>query len=277
MKIAALNKSFRLPFGETLRLANLMGFDSLQLALEGEFDVDSMSREKTAVVSKMLCEYGINICSYCGDLGGNGFTDAELNKYKVSKTLRMVDYAHNTGVPMITTHIGNIPTDRLSKVYAAIQSAVKTVGEYAAKCGITVAVEAGCASPRVLTEFIDLMPTSIGVNINPANLALSMDIDPAKAVDVLGKRIAHVNATDGKQLYPAAASPICGELGAVYERSSFKECAVGKGDVDWMNFLAALNRAGYKGAITVECNQCNDPLTTISDGKSFLSEKLTKL
>lgn len=277
MQIAVLNKSFRLPFGETLRLANLMGFENLQIALEGEFDVDSMSREKTAVMFKMLEEHNMSVCSYCGDLGGHGFTDPKLNAYKIPKTLKMVDYAHNTGVGIITTHIGVIPVDRLSKTYSVLSSALSIVGEYAAKCGITIAVETGPENPRVLAEFIDRMPSSIRVNMDPANLVMVTGDDPAKAVKTLGWRIVHTHATDGKRFGVADPNSVCGSGGAVYDTPPFAECSIGKGDVNWKEYLTALKKIDYDGFLTIECDCCNDPLSAISEGKKFLEQTLIKL
>ena len=69
-------------------------------------------------------------------------------------------------------------------------------------------------------------------------------------------------------------------VGGVYALNAckgFVELPLGKGDVDWKNYLLALKKIGYDGFLTIE-RECGDnPADDIQKAVSFLQEELEKL
>ena len=63
----------------------------------------------------------------------------------------------------------------------------------------------------------------------------------------------------------------------VGKREGYRELPLGQGDVDWDNYLIALNKIGYKGFLTIEREVGDDPEADIKLAKNFLTEKLVKL
>ncbi len=248
MKLSVLSKSFRLPFGETLRLAKMMGFDSLQLALDCELEVDSMNREKTDIVFKMLGENGLGVSAYCCDLGGGGLDDSRTNSYKLSKAMKMIDLAHNTRVGVVAIKIGTIPIDRLSKAYSVLSGAVKALGDYAQKCAVTLVIEADYESVKVLSSFVEQMPCSVKVNlVAPPNLEQWYNMQ--KTAFALRDRIGHV------QIHQHLCDAALADEGKMLT-----------------DFFATLKGQGYDGYIVLECTDCDDPLTAIANSKKILSD-----
>ena len=103
----------------------------------------------------------------------------------------------------------------------------------------------------------------MAVNMDPANLKMVMDDDPVQAVYTLKDYIVHTHAKDGLRFNdPTLEKP-------------FQEVPLGQGDVDWPNYLKALNDIGFKGFLTIE-RECGDnPAADIQMAVEFL-KKLTK-
>ena len=85
--------------------------------------------------------------------------------------------------------------------------------------------------------------------------------DPVNGVYTLRDYIVHTHAKDGVSL---------GE-------HSWEELPLGKGGVDWDNYLKALNDIGYKGYLTIEREVGENPADDIGMAVGFLTDKLNKL
>jgi len=86
--------------------------------------------------------------------------------------------------------------------------------------------------------------------------------DPVEGVFALQKYIVHTHAKDGVM---------------VGNREGYRELPLGSGDVDFDNYLLALNKIGYTGFLTIEREVGDDPEADIKLAKEFLTEKLNKL
>ena len=62
----------------------------------------------------------------------------EDNLWKVEKSKRIVDLALDLGTHIVTTHIGIVPHDPASEVYATLHAACEELGQYAKVQGRTL-------------------------------------------------------------------------------------------------------------------------------------------
>ena len=61
---------------------------------------------------------------------------------------------------------------------------------------------------------------------------------------------------------------------AIREGTAFIELPLGQGDVDWDNYLKALNDIGYKGFLTIEREVGENPEADIRRAVNFLKERI---
>lgn len=77
--------------------------------------------------------------------------------------------------------------------------------------------------------------------------------DPVQAVYTLKDYIVHTHAKDGRRLYYVDPEVLYGMVESeMLSDNSFIELPLGQGDVDFPNYLKALNEIGFTGFLTIE-------------------------
>ena len=277
MKIGAMVESFKKSsidsivesnnplqaFTSGVEKAAKLGAKGIQAyATFGALQFDEMNKEKVKNVLDIVKSNGLIFSAICGDFGGHGFEDEQENIKKVENSKRVLDLAKELECDIVTTHIGTLPEDENAKK-DTMRKACRELAEYADSIGSAFAVETGPETAVVLGGFLDsLGAMGVRVNFDPANLIMCVADDPVKGVHTLKKYIVHTHAKDGVM---------------IGNREGYEELPLGKGGVDWDNYLKALNDIGYNGFLTIEREVGDDPEADIAMAVDFLKEKLTKL
>ena len=280
-KIGVLSESFRLPPREGLRKAKEVGAEGVQIfAVKGEVSPEGLDAQGRADLKAYCAELGLEIAALCGDLGGHGFQVAEDNEWKVPRSKEIVDLAVDLGTNVVTTHIGVVPEDNEHQVYKNMLAACRELGEYAEARGVTFAIETGPETSDVLKSFLDDVGSEgIGVNLDPANLAMVVREEAAHAVRTLGGLIVHTHAKDGVNLKPCTGAQVYGSfaesgIAALDASTCYKEVPLGEGSVDWDAYLDALEEIGFAGFLTIEREVGENPEKDIISAVKFLREKI---
>lgn len=232
------------------KLAQLkeLGFSSCQL---GCWDAALYTDQRAGQVKALTAQYGIGISTvWCGWSGPKqwNFTEGPTTLGLVPEAYRQVrigelkagsDFAKKLGVGQIATHVGFIPEDPNSAVYAEVVRAVREVALHCAQNGQYFLFETGQETPVTLLRTIhDVGLDNLGINLDPANLILYGKANPVDALGVIGKYVRDVHAKDGR--YPTDG------------RTLGRETALGDGQVNFPALIAGLKALGYDGAITIE-------------------------
>jgi L-ribulose-5-phosphate 3-epimerase len=277
-KIGAFCESFRLPLPDGLRKAKELGLAGGQLTLNpAQYDANARAELKA-----LCAKLGLEISALCWGIPGHGFRVVAENPEKVKTMQSVARLAADLGSTAITTHIGVIPDDRQSAGYRAMLAACREVGEFGRGVGVTLAIETGPETAKVLKGFVDdVASPGVGVNLDPANLAMVTCDDPVQAVYTLGKAIVHTHAKDGINLHPCSAAEVYnafadGGFEALEKRLGkiFQEVPLGQGQVKWDAYLKALEDVGFTGFLTIEREVGADPVKDIREAVRFLREKL---
>ena len=259
-----------------------LGFDGVQIyATGGEFSYNMTAADKKKY-KKALSDSGVEVSALCGDMGGHGFEIAADNPGRVEISKRIADLAAEFGTGVVTTHIGVIPSDKSEPRYAAMLDALSEIGEYAKGVGVTFAIETGPEKAATLRGFLDKTCGGVGVNLDPANFVMVTRQDPVEAVELLDRYIVHTHVKDGKNLIAADPKLVydCfakGGIDALNVADYFTETPVGKGDVDFTVYFAALKAAGYDGYLTVEREAGENPDADIAAALAYISSVRKKL
>ena len=276
MKKGVICDCFKLPLEECLHLAGKLGFDGVQIyATSGEFSPETLTDERKKRIKDILAEEGLEISALCGDMGGYGFQIAADNPERIEKTKRIIDLACEFNCRVITTHIGVIPADEDHPRYSVMLDAMRECGRYAASKGVTLAIETGPEMADVLLGFLKKTDGGVGVNLDPANFVMVTGQDPAKAVEKLGKYIVHTHVKDGKMLKKTDPEIIYdvfakGGIEELNVSDYFIETPLGEGDVDFEEYIEALEKCGFDGYLTIERETGADPKADIIKAKQLL-------
>ena len=250
-------------FTAGVKKASQLGAQGIQAyATFGALQFDEMNKAKIKEVLDIVKSNGLIFSAICGDFGGHGFEDKSENVKKVENSKRVLDLAKELECDIVTTHIGTVPDDECEKK-DIMREACRELAVYADSIGSAFAVETGPEPCVLLGSFLDsLGAMGVRVNFDPANLVMCVADDPVKGVEILKKYIVHTHAKDGVM---------------VGSREGYRELPLGQGDVDFDNYLLALDKIGYKGFLTIEREVGDNPEADIKLAKDFLIEKLAKL
>jgi sugar phosphate isomerase/epimerase len=170
-----------------------------------------------------------------------GFIPVSTRAEREARTYEVIDQTAAMGVPIFACHVGFVPEDHAHPDYAPVRDLVRRICDYAAKYGITFALETGQEPAESLLHFLeDVDRPNLKLNFDPANLILYGTSEPIAALELVGKHVVSVHAKDGN--WPDPAKP--GTLGT--------EMPLGSGSVGMANFVNTLKKVGYTGPLTIE-------------------------
>lgn len=277
--IGVLLESFRTDVKTSLQMAKKLGVSAVQVhAAGGPFDVESITKEQISEFMKMLDANGLVVSALCGDFicGNPNFNFYEDGKRQIvlEKSKRILDLAKQFSTNIVTTHIGVVPGDNSCNKYKAMQDTCGELARYADLNQAHFAVETGPETAIRLKGFLDgLHSKGVGVNLDPANFVMVTGDDPVQAVYTLKDYIVHTHAKDGRRLLVGEPEVIYGEIEAqIQDARYFIELPLGEGDVDFKNYLKALDDIGYKGYLTIEREIGDNPQADISKAVDYLNE-----
>ena len=271
--IGVMLESFRLPTPVALKKAKEIGATGIQMyAVDGEHAPEQLTGGKRRELLDMVKSEGLVFSALCGDLG-KGFHNAELNPGLIERSMRILDLAKDLETDIVTTHIGVVPADPGHDRYKIMQEACFKLAEYADSLNAHFAIETGPEESATLKQFLDgLHSTGVAVNLDPANLIMVTGDDPVQAVHNLKDYIVHTHAKDGVRNYYRNPEEVYGLVEAEMLASpSFAELPLGKGGVDFKNYLKALDEIGYHGFLTIEREVGDDPEKDIRLAVDFLN------
>lgn len=284
-KIGVITDSFRLGLRESLAKAKAVGADGVQIyAVSGEMDPANLSPSARRELRQYIEDLGLEISALCGDLGGHGFQDKTANPDKIEKSKRILDLALDLGTNIVTTHIGIIPQDKNSEIYAAMQQACEELSTYANSVNGYFAIETGPETAAHLKEFLDtLTGRGMSVNFDPANMVMVTGDDPVQGVYLLKDYIVHTHVKDGIRLREVDPREVYGSLdseGLDHEKiaemaatgSAFRELPLGEGNVDFPAYFKALQDIGYTGYLTIEREVGTNPEEDIRKAVEFIKQ-----
>ncbi len=270
--IGVLLESFRCDWHEALKKAAELGLSGVQVyATRGEFAPEVMTKEKRRAFLDEVKSYGLTISALCGDLG-KGFGNSELNPGLVEQSKRIVELAKDLETDIVTTHIGVVPEDPAHPRYAVMQAACRELAEFADSMQAHFAVETGPERAVTLKNFLDSLGSKgVSVNLDPANFVMVTGDDPAKAVYTLKDYIVHTHAKDGRKLLDRDPEIIYHMIeDVIQEGQAFEELPLGRGSVDFGEYLKALEDIGYTGYLTIEREVGENPAADIALAADYL-------
>jgi len=275
-KTGILIDSLQIPFENALKISSESGADGIQM-YAASHHMASLELDYKAAKSlkRKVASYNLEISALCGDLGGHGFELRDENLKKIKKTREIIDFAGELGTGIITTHIGVISGTEDDK-NSIMQEALQEICRYAEKAGVYIAIETGPENSKILKKYIEETgEKNLKVNLDPANLVMVQGENPADAVFNLKDYIVYTHAKDGRMvtecnpilIYNAFAEDNPDNINI---DDYFVELPIGSGDVNFPEYLKALEYIGYSGYLTIEREAGSDRIKDITEGVDFL-------
>jgi len=274
--IGVMLDSFKLDTKTAIEKAAKLGAKGLQMyATSGEHSPENLTGSNRKELLDMVKSNGLKFSALCGDLG-QGFGNNEKNPVLIEKSKRILELAKELETDVVTTHIGVIPEDKNHERYKIMHEACYTLSRYADELNAHFAIETGPEIALTLKEFLDALNSKgVAVNLDPANFVMVTGDDPVKSVYTLKDYIVHTHAKDGRRLLVKDPEIVYGIIEEeIKTAQAFIELPLGQGDVNFDEYLKALDDVGYKGFLTIEREVGENPELDIKNAVAFLENKI---
>ena len=167
-----------------------------------------------------------------------GFGNPALRSERIERLKWAIHRTMALGLSDLSLHAGFLPAPN-EPARTAVLEALAEAGNLAAARGITLAFETGQETADLLRLTLDeLGLPNLKVNFDPANMLLYDMGDPIRAVEILGPDIRSVHLKDARR------PTVPGQWG--------QEVRLGEGEVNIREFVSALKKNGYSGALVIE-------------------------
>lgn len=276
MKIGVIIESFKIDFKTSLKEAAALGIKGIQCYANSSVIHSFMTKREIAEARRMVEGEGIEFSALCGDFGCKLYYLPGESRKEINEQKRIMEIAQELGTNIVTTHIGVVPDDKNTVQYESMHKVCRELAEFADSVGGHFAVETGPEKSYILKDFLDsLNSRGVAVNLDPANLVMCSGEKAEEAVLNLKDYIVHTHAKDGIQIRKVDTRRLYAPhyFGLEPEKGgAFKELPLGKGDVNFDKYFAALKSIGYDGYLTIEREVGETPSEDIALAVDFLKK-----
>jgi sugar phosphate isomerase/epimerase len=254
VKVGVQLASLRLPFKQGLLTAAQMRADAVEIDLRHELRPEELSRTGIRHVRKMLDDLNLRV-SCAAFRTRRGYDVADGLDRRIEATKEALRTAYELGATVVVNHIGRVPAEDNQGAWDLMREALADIGRIGQRVGVTLAAETGTESGEQMLRLLRALPSgAMGVDLHPANLILH-NHSPRDAARALAEHVVHVHATDATR--------------DLAERRNI-EVPLGRGTAEFPELLGILEEHHYRGYITVERRQSDNPVYEISQAVQYL-------
>ena len=262
-------------FLEKFQQAKDLGMQSCQIS---NYDPALYTDEKAAEILDALKKTDFKISAFWAGWSGPkiwNFTDGPstigivppaYRGHRIKELEMASEFAEKIGVTDIATHVGFIPENPDSTLFAETVSALKHLAKVYKKRGQNFLFETGQETPTTLLRTIQAIGTdNVGINLDTANVILYGRGNPVDALDVFGKYVMDTHIKDG--FFPTDGM----YLG--------RECRAGDGKANIPTVVKKLlTEYNYEGPFTIEREISGDQQTVdIIHAKKLIEDAIAEV
>lgn len=234
---ASLNR----PLRESLIAAAEVGAQGLQFDARTELRPTDLSATGCRQFLKMAGEMNLRIPSLSFTTRRTFYDTSDLDR-RIAAVKTAMDFAYQLGSNVLALRVGRIPTDSESIEYLTLRDALNDIARHGNHVGVAPVITPSKDAPAEMGRLLDEITTGpAGIDFDPAGFVMTGH-SPIEALRALHDRIFHVQARDALQ--DVAGTGI--------------EVPLGRGEIDWLEFIATLDEIAYRGWLTVTRTQGTD-------------------
>jgi sugar phosphate isomerase/epimerase len=219
----------------------------------------SRTDERGAELLRQLTQMSVKVtCVFAGFEGESyaniptvaktvGLVPKATRHQRIQELLEIADFARTLAVDVVGVHVGFVPHDRMSTDYRDVVAVTRMACDHLARNQQALHLETGQEPAEVLLAFLgDVERGSLFINFDPANMILYGVGEPLAALRKLGAYVRTVHCKD------ATWSSRPGVTWGL-------EVPIGRGDVNFEEYLRTLAEIGYAGPLTIEREIPSEP------------------
>jgi sugar phosphate isomerase/epimerase len=254
IKIGVRLESLGLPLRRALFEAARLGVAGVRVDAVGDLAPSRLSDTGRREFRHLLRSHNLELTALGCPLR-RGLDAAEDQQPRIEHVRKAMTLAYDLGPRVVIVEAGRVPANDEAERGRLLTEALTALAAHGDRVGAILALETGLESGEALNACLARFDSgSLAANLDPANL-LMHDFDPYEAARALNRRIVRVDAKDARLVGASRTA---------------QEVLLGRGDIDWMQFLAVLEEVEYRGWLTVERESGDDRLADVTAGVAFL-------
>lgn len=254
LKIGVRLESLGLPLRKALAAASKMGVSGVQFDAVGELSPQRLTQTGRRELLHLLRTYDLTLTALGCPLRRT-LDVAEDQQPRLEHVRNVMSMSFELGPRITIVEAGRVPTEEETVRGNLLREALTALGRHGDRTGAVLALETGLESGATLRDYLTSFDSGgLGVNLDPANLLLH-GFDPCESALALRERIVHAHARDAR-------------VGSASRTA--QEVPLGHGDIEWMQFIATLEAAGYAGWLVVERESGDNRFHDVVQGVGFL-------
>ena len=175
---------------------------------------------------------------------------------RLSEIRKVLDFAWSLKTPLVTLRVGRIPLDVESKQYVMLREILNDLASYSNHVGSTLClIPTNDTADSMLKMVNSLTAGFVGIDFDPGSFVLAGE-NPTQALRTLYRNVLHVQARDALRDVDGTGV----------------ETTLGRGQVEWDEFVALLAEIPYRGWITVNRTQGDHRIIESESAIKFLTE-----
>lgn len=241
LRIAAAAHCFTGPFKQKLSVIGRTGARGVQFDARNELKPGEFSETGRRQLLHQLDEVGLSIVSLSFPTRRSLY-DAQELEARVAAIKRVMEFAAQLRSRIVTIRVGRIPDDAESQPYILLRDVLNDLCRYGNHVGTSLAITPTSDSATTLRRIVsDVREGPIGIHFDPAVFVMSSQ-SVSESMRALHDLIVQIQVRD-------AIRDIDG---------GGQEVPVGRGEVDWEEFLALIDEISFRGWLTFDRTRGED-------------------
>jgi sugar phosphate isomerase/epimerase len=255
LRIAVATGALQLPLRQSIQAVHDLGANGIQLDARNEIKPADLSQTGRRELLHRLHDLNLYVASVNFPARRALYDLPELDA-RLAAARQAMEFAYELGAKVITIRIGRIPENAESEDYGVLRGVLNDLARHGNRVGTTLAITPSRDSAEALSKLLAAVTEGpAGVNFDPAAFLMGGH-EPTQALRALHKSVAHFVIRDAVRDVDA---------GGV-------EVPVGRGEVDWDEFIALVGDADYRGWLTVDRTQGEDKRGDLGRAIQFLRQ-----
>ena len=255
IRLAVATANFQQPLKLSLKTAVEAGAKGIQFALHTELQPEELSESGRKQLLHFLDELSLNVSSLHLPMR-RALCDLEQLDHRLAEIRKAMEFAWKLKTPLLTLRIGRIPEDQESKEYGILREVLNDLARHSNHVGATLClIPTNDSADAMLQMLTDVTAGPMGIDLDPASLIMAGQ-NPVKALRLLHQYVFHVQGRDGLRDIDGTGI----------------ETTLGRGQVEWDEFMALLLEIPYRGWITVNRTKGDHRIIESADAIKYLTE-----
>lgn len=255
LRLAVATVNFNQPLKEALKTAVETGAQGVQFAVHKELRPDELTETGRKQFLHYLDELSLKTASLHLPMRRELIETENLDE-RLAEIRKVMDFAWAIKTPLVTLRIGRIPTDVESKPYNLLREMLNDLARYSTHVGTTLCLIPTNDTADSLLQMVNSLTAGlVGIDFDPASFILAGQ-NATTALRTLHKNVMHVQARDAMRDIDGTGM----------------ETVLGRGQVEWDEFVALLAEIPYRGWITVNRTQGDHRIMDSASAIKFLTE-----